>query len=426
MLVVAQNPDYAPQSRNQLQDIRREEHHCFSDSNGNSRHVKVTNRWQVLNFGGMLFTKWQGQSIFQRDVMSQPRLSFNANNALQLATPMLTFSRVNRLLVTKALPDMSIVVHSANPLMPNTFSFAVQRPGLADNPIVQLVDMVVRVVQLATAGVIEGAGEPCDNSEVRPDSHSSSKNYSASLLHARLTSELLLLLNAIDLLIQEGLCEVQKVLDLSNLEKMLLLVGKEGFQLDADSLCSLSELNNQCTVASEQQSSPIQQKFNSESFKSEANSAVNSQADRDTLGEHVKTLGKTDNPHHELKNGERSAGREYTGNEAGRPEGGNKPGTNNNAIQMMPGQGVSVLNQQPSNILASNLSVVIQPPPVVESSQKQLPPIILPNAGLGTGSSSVKKRKRSREEEEKERERERRAYPYDDDDPLDEDLMEDE
>ncbi|KEI70510.1 hypothetical protein GV64_06955 [Endozoicomonas elysicola] len=387
----------------------------------------MTNRWLVLNLRGMLFTKLLEQSIFQRDVKSQPRPPFNVNNASQPATPMLTSSRVNTPLVTKALPDMSIVVHSAKPLIPSTFAFAVQRPDLADNPIVQLVDMMVRVVQLATAGVIEGAGQPSDTSEVRSDSHSSSQNDSASLPHARLISELLPLPlpNAIDRLIQEGLGEVQKVLDLSNLEKMLLLVGKEGFLLDADSLCSLSELNNQYTFASEQQSSPIQQKFNSESFKSEANSALNSQADRDTLGEHVKPLGKTDNPHHELKNGERFAGRENSGNEAGRPEAGNKPSTNNNAIQMMPGQGVSVLNQQPSNILASNLSVVIQPPPVVESGQKQLPPIILPNAGLGTGNRSDRRKSKKEIREEEEREREGGAYLLDDD-PLDEDLMEDE
>lgn len=420
MLVVAQNPDYAPQNTNQIKDIKRVEHHCFSDSQGNSRLVTVANHWQVLSLGAISYTKFMGRSVFQRDVVRQPLQLCNMSDTPQ---PVVIVQAPSG---AKALPSMSIVVHNANPLTPNIFSFVVQRSDLADNPIVQLVDMVVRVVQLATAGMIEEAGRPSDTSEARSNSHSGYQGCSAGLPHERLISELLP--NAIDHVIQERLDTVQKVLDLSNLEKMLLLAGKEGFSLDADSLRSLSELNNQYTFASEQQDSSIQQKFNPESFKSGAENTINYQADRGSLGEQVKSLGQTDNPHHELKNGERFTGsRENSGNEAGKTshfDVGNKPGVNNNgAIQMMPGQGVSVLNQS-SNILASNLSVVIQPQPM-DSGQKQLPPIILPNTP-GTGSSSGRRRKSRKEiKEEEEKEREGGSYLFDDD-PADDDLLEDE
>ncbi len=420
MLVVAQNPDYAPQNTNQIKDIKRVEHHCFSDSQGNSRLVTVANHWQVLSLGEISYTKFMGRSVFQRDVVCQPQQLCNMSNIPQPAAIVQAPSLLYAPSGTKALPSMSIVVHNAFPWIPDIASNVAGRSALADY-IVRLVE----VVQLVAAGVTDKVSQLNDTTPAPSDSHSGSQDCGVSLLQSRLISELLR--NDLTSLIQGHLDDIQKVLDLSLLEKALFLVGKEGLLLNADSWQSLGEMNDLLAFASEQHDSSGQQKFNSESLKPGVSHTLGLQAESGHLSEQIKPLGHSNNYSDEQKGGERFSARDNGRNETGKashPEAGNKPSVNNNgAIQMMPGQGVSVLNQS-SNILASNLSVVIQPPPM-DSGQKQLPPIILPNTP-GTGSSSGRRRKSRKEiKEEEEKEREGASYLFDDD-PADDDLLEDE
>ncbi|WP_257295303.1 hypothetical protein [Endozoicomonas sp. YOMI1] len=409
-------------------ELTKEKNLYVTDAMGNSRQVRLVERWELMAVHGRLFAKPLGRQIVERNIASQypqTTCAFTAPPLLPIAVSQpavirnLAYSGNLMSAAWRALPDRSIASLFTKP---HAMHVVVSRPDLTESPSAQtLIEVIAKVAQLI-ALLTDGSVHPIDARQGESEDHSTSQGVRVPLSQRLSISELLD--NLINSLMLQGRPEdIQKAMDLSRLVEKLSLALKDANSLtDSALLQEVDSLFSQYTmtaeIAPEQKGHAIvNRQYHPELLKSGVVNGLNTGMKHDGLSVSAKSGVNNGHGEHELKNGE---GPVPTGkksaNEVSRAEPGNRvsinTGINNSAMPISSGQVMGSLNQLLASMGLANIAA--QPPLAVESGQKQLPPIILPNANPGNRFDKDKRRKSRKElKEEEEKEREGVSFLFD-------------
>lgn len=412
-------------------ELVKEKNLYVSDALGNSKLVRLVERWELRTVHDRLFVKPLGRQIVERNVASQnPQTICAFKAAPYLATAVSQPAVIrnvaypgNLIAAWRALPDRSIVSHLP---MPRAVHVFVTRPDLIESPSAQIVIEVISKVAQLMALLTGGNDQLTDARQGESEDHSTSRG-GGGLSQRHSISELLA--HLIHSLMMQGRPEdIQKAMDLSRLEAKLSLALKDADLLADPALFQeIDSLINQYALAAEiaaEQNDPamVNRQYNSELLKPGGINRLNTVMEHDGLSVPAKSGVNNGHGEHEQNNGEGSDSQgkiqgKKSANEVGRAEPGNKvsinTSINNSAAPISSGQVMGSLNQLLASMGLANIAA--QPPLAVESGQKHLPPIILPTANPGNRSDKRRKsRKELKEEEEKEREGAGTSFLFDD------------
>ena len=379
----ADHAHHAHSGANRIRTVINKVSKNVSDSNGNFKAWVVKTCWQELSLNGVVYRRFLGEThcLFQRGVLGQPR-----------PFAMTTFMPPGR----SPILTRDITVHIPAPLV-QLFSL---KPGASE----RLVQLLVAVGMSDAPDLPEGINK---KSLIRqPDLTQSKPVLSPHLLS--------LLANAVSRLPNSAEPEVARRVLLfpvladkalsttdqlakSVKSELLQLINKIGNGLVANSLVQQKTVATDKSVVVLSPTKPSAQPpvrhgiVNGHSI--DIQSHTNAQK---TLHQPVPVATT------------------------------NKPGVPQQTAPIAANASVNMpVATQLNSILTSAMPVAVQPMPMTESGPKQLPPIILPNAGHGAGNRSERKKSKKEREKEEEEERERSRHPFlfddDDDDPLDSD-----
>ncbi len=378
----------------------------ISDSNGNFKSWVVKSCWQELSLNGVVYRRFLGEThcLIQRGILGQPQSS------------PVTFMSHGRSPLLTACPRDTPLLLSSSPV--HLLSL---RHGTVEQRVERLVQLLI------AAGLSDAPDSPQSAGKAQPRHMDSA--HSKPALSPRLMA---LLANTVTRLASDGIAEdSRKVLvDLVRGEKVLLLsADKQGQSFKTELLQLIDEISNQLMAGITAQSKPQQKTavdrsvviFFTELPHTDKPSPTHSGQHRLT-GEHLNNTpdGTRTNPGNARINpdGARPDGQKVSS----APVNGaaNKPGMP--AAPAPASLSATMPSSAPlSSILASAVPAAMQPIPLAESGQKQLPPIILPTVGQGPGNRSERKKSKKErdEEEEEERERSRHPFVFDDEDDFD-------
>ena len=435
MALALQHANHVPQDTNRIRTVVNEVSKNVSDSNGNFKSWVVKTCWQELSLNGVVYRRFLGEThcLVQRGVLGQPQGSSPG-----------TFMPHGRAGFPR---DITL----------NLSSSPVQLLSLRHGTIEQRVE---RLVQLLIAFGMSDAPDLPQSAGKEQPRHADS-THSRQVLSPRLLS---LLASAVNRLADDvALEESSKAMpDLVRGEKVLPPVDKQGQISETELLQIIDEITSQliAETAAESKSQqktarsvvvlsaespladkpslthsghhritdehPVSMRNNPDATRINPDSVRNSPDSTHnkpviTHNNPVNTRSNPDGPRNNPDSpridpdGQKVTNKPVVG-------AANKPGMSHQAAPVP----VSLSTTMPtsallSTILASAVPAAMQPPPIAESGQKQLPPIILPNVGQGPGSRSERKKSKKErdEEEEEERERSRNPFLFDDEDPLD-------
>ncbi|MFK0572519.1 hypothetical protein [Endozoicomonas sp.] len=386
----------------QIQYTDRREQIIKCDSTGHFSVWDVRYYSEELFYNGCCFRKDFSQSVLVERRVQRPPLALQRPSAVPIITAPPASQTAQALSVLLSPVFRPLIL--ALPLV-------IYRAGSGDNPVIRIID---RVVQLLTIpGNSREASCSEESKQKTPDKLSGAEGIKPNLTHSKLVA-----------LLSEAIRNQGQALEPDNIQKALLyflntenrLHQVEGenvsFNRDLTSADGFSQ-----NTATENSGVLAQEKLNSAVIRVFQNSTPDIKVGSEGL---AKALTDSGSAVREQGRGER-ASKAGSGSEAVRPDTGNKVNINNSTIPVIPNQGGSVLSPL-SQVLASNLPAAMQPPAVVETGQKQLPPIILPNVNPGAGNRSERRKSRKELEEEEEKEREGLSWLFDDEDPFDEPL----
>ena len=423
-------PQALPNSVDQSADLTRteltkEKNLYVTDAMGNSRQVRLTERWELRTVHDRLFARSSARQIVERNITSQAPQTLCAFKALSsLSIPVSQPAVIRNMAYPgnyisaawRALPDRSIA--SFFP-MPHVVHVSVTRPDPIESPSAQMVIEVIAKVAQLIALLTGDTVQLIDDRQGESEDHSTSRGVRVPRSQRHSISELLG--NLINSLMLQGRPEdIQKAMDLSRLHGKLSLALKDAASLsDPALLQEFDALFNQYAagIAAEMKGFAINRQCLSELLKSGAVNVLNTGVEHDGFSLPVKSGGNNAHDKHELENGERPvpAGKN-SAHEVGRAESGNKASINasinNSATPSTSNQVMSSLNQLLASMGLANITA--QPLPAMESGPKQLPPIILPTTNPGNRSDKRRKTRKERKEEE-EKEREGKSFLFDDD-----------
>ncbi|MGI2029086.1 hypothetical protein [Endozoicomonas acroporae] len=409
-------------------ELTKEKNLYVTDAMGNSRQVRLVERWELRTVQNRIFAKPLGselRTVTGRNVTSQcPQTpsSLTAPPFMPIAVSQPAFisnaASGNRILAAwTALPDRSIASLFTTP---PALHVVVCGPDLTESPSAQsIIEVIAKVAQLI-ALLTGGSAQIIDAGQGEPEDHAASQGGRVPLSQRHSISELLG--NLINSLMLQGRPEdIQKAMELSRLAEKLSLALKDANSLaDSALLQEVDSLLNQYAtnadiageIAPEKGLALVNRQYQSELLKPGGVNGLGSGVEHDGLSVPAKSGVNNGHGENRLKNGEGpvSPGNK-SANEAVRPESGNKvaintsanTSVNNSATAISSAQAMGSLNQLLASMGLANIAA--QPPLAVESGPKQLPPIILPNTNPGNRLDKRRKsRKELKEEEEKERE----------------------
>ncbi|MGO0305979.1 hypothetical protein ACTL6P_05085 [Endozoicomonas acroporae] len=428
-------------------ELTREKNLYVTDAMGNSRQVRLVERWELRTVQNRIFAKPLGselRTVTGRNVTSQcPQIpsSLTAPPFMPIAVsqPAFISNAVsgNRILAAwTALPDRSIASLFTTP---PALHVVVCGPDLTESPSAQsIIEVIAKVAQLI-ALLTGGSAQIIDAGQGEPEDHAASQGGRVPLSQRHSISELLG--NLIDSLMLQGRPEdIQKAMELSRLAEKLSLALKDANSVtDSALLQEVDSLLNQYAtnadiagdIVPEKGLALVNRQYQSELLKPGVVNGLGSGVEHDGLSAPAKSGVNNGHGENRLKNGEGpvSPGNK-SANEAVRPESGNKvaintsanTSVNNSATAISSAQAMGSLNQLLASMGLANIAA--QPPLAVESGPKQLPPIILPNANPGNRLDKRRKSKKElKEEEEKEREGMGASFLFDEEpfEPFDDD-----
>ncbi|MBO9492756.1 hypothetical protein J7438_01440 [Thalassotalea sp. G20_0] len=427
-------------------ELTKEKNLYVTDAMGNSRQLRLVERWELRTVQNRIFAKPLGselRTVIERNVTSQcpqPPSSLTAPPSMPIAVSQPAFiSNVvsgNRILPAwTALPDRSIASLFTTP---PALHVVVSGPDLTESQSAQIIIEVIAKVAQLIALLTGGSVQIIDARQGESEDHAASQGGRVPLSQRHSISELLG--NLINSLMLQGRPEnIQKAMELSRLAEKLSLALKDANSLtDSALLQEVDSLLNQyatnadiaAEIAPEKRLALVNRQYHSELLKPGVVNGFGSGVEHDGLSVPIKSGVHNGHGESRLKNGEGpvSPGNRST-NEAVRPESGNKVGintsintsANNSATPISSAQAMGSLNQLLASMGLANIAA--QPPLAVESGQKQPPPIILPNTApnpLNRSDRKRKSRKEREEEEEEEKEREGSSFLFDDE-PFDDD-----
>ena len=398
MALALQHTNYVPQDANRIRTVINEVSKNVSDSNGNFKSWVVKSCWQELSLNGVVYRRFLGEThcLIQRGILGQPQSS------------PVTFMSHGRSPLLTACPRDTALLLSSSPV--HLISL---RHGTVEQRVERLVQLLI------AAGLSDAPDSPQNSGKAQPR-HMDSV-HSKPALSPRL---LALLANTVTRLASDGIAEdSRKVLvDLVRGEKVLLHpVDKQGQSFKTELLQLIDEISNQLMAGTAAQSKPQQKTAVDRSVvvlfaelpHADKPSLLPSGHHRPT-GEHPLVINNTPariNP-----------GNTHNNSDSARPDGqkvisapvngaANKPGMP--AAPAPASLSATMPSSAPlSTILASAVPAAMQPIPLAESGQKQLPPIILPTVGQGPGNRSERKKSKKERDEEEEEERERSRHPF--------------
>ena len=379
----------------------------ISDSNGNFKSWVVKSCWQELSLNGVVYRRFLGEThcLIQRGILGQPQSS-----------PVTFMSHGRSPLLTTCPRDTPLLLSSSPAHLLSL------RHGTVEQRVERLVQLLI------AAGLSDAPDSPQSAGKAQPRHMDSA--HSKPALSPRLMA---LLTNTVTRLASDGIAEdSRKVLvDLVRGEKVLLLpADKPGQSFKTELLQLIDDISNQLMAGTTAQSKPQQKTAVDRSVvvlftelpHTDKPSLTHSGQHRPT-GEHPLGLtpdGTRTNP-----------GNAHINPDGARPDGQKVSSAPINGAANKPGMPAapapaSLSATMPSSaplstILASAVPAAMQPIPLAESGQKQLPPIILPTVGQGPGNRSERKKSKKErdEEEEEERERSRHPFVFDDEDDFD-------
>ena len=406
MALALQHTNHVPQDDTRIRTVINQVSKNISDSNGNFKSWVVKSCWQELSLNGVVYRRFLGEThcLIQRGILGQPQSS------------PVTFMSHGRSPLLTACPRDTQLLLSSSPV--HLLSL---RHGTVEQRVERLVQLLI------AAGLSDAPDSP--QSAGKAQSRHMDSAHSKPALSPRL---LALLANTVTRLASDGIAEdSRKVLvDLVRGEKVLLLsADKQGQSFKTELLQLIDEISNQLMAGITAQSKPQQKTavdrsvviFFTELPHTDKPSPTHSGQHRLT-GEHLNNTpdGTRTNPGNARINpdGARPDGQKVSS----APVNGaaNKPGMP--AAPAPASLSATMPSSAPlSSILASAVPAAMQPIPLAESGQKQLPPIILPTVGQGPGNRSERKKSKKErdEEEEEERERSRHPFVFDDEDDFD-------
>lgn len=398
MALALQHTNHVPQDANRIRTVINEVSKNISDSNGNFKSWVVKSCWQELSLNGVVYRRFLGEThcLIQRGILGQPPSS------------PVTFMSHGRSPLLTACPRDTPLLLSSSPV--HLLSL---RHGTVEQRVERLVQLLI------AAGLSDAPDSPQGAGKAQPRHMDSA--HSKSVLSPRL---LALLAITVTRLASDGIAEdSRKVLvDLVRGEKVLLLpVDKQEQSFKTELLQLIDEISNQLMAGTAAQSKPQQKTAVDRSVvvlfaelpHADKPSLTHSGQHRPT-GEHPLGINNTSariNP-----------GNTRTNSDSARPDGqkvisapvngaANKPGMP--AAPVPASLSATMPSSAPlSTILASAVPAAMQPIPLAESGQKQLPPIILPTVGQGPGNRSERKKSKKERDEEEEEERERSRHPF--------------
>lgn len=398
MALALQHTNHVPQDTNRIRTVINEVSKNISDSNGNFKSWVVKSCWQELSLNGVVYRRFLGEThcLIQRGILGQPQSS------------PVTFMSHGRSPLLTTCPRETPLLLSSSPV--HLLSL---RHGTVEQRVERLVQLLI------AAGLSDAPDSPQSAGKAQPR-HMDSV-HSKPALSPRL---LALLANTLTRLASDGIAEdSRKVLvDLVRGEKVLLLpADKQGQSFKTELLQLIDEISNQLMAGIAAQSKPQQKTAVDRSVvvlftelpHADKPSPTHSGQHRPT-GEHPLGINNTPariNP-----------GNTRNSSDSARPDGqkvisapvngaANKPGMP--AAPVPASLSATMPSSAPlSTILASAVPAAMQPIPLAESGQKQLPPIILPTVGQGPGNRSERKKSKKERDEEEEEERERSRHPF--------------
>ena len=398
MALALQHTNYVHQDANRIRTVINEVSKNVSDSNGNFKSWVVKSCWQELSLNGVVYRRFLGEThcLIQRGILGQPQSS------------PVTFMSHGRSPLLTACPRDTPLLLSSSPAHLLTL-----RHGTVEQ-------RVERLVQLLIAAGLSDAPDPPQSAGKAQPRHMDSV-HSKPALSPRL---LALLAITVTRLASDGVAEdSRKVLvDLVRGEKVLLLpVDKQGQSFKTELLQLIDEISNQLMAGTAAQSKPQQKSAVDRSVvvlfaelpHADKPSLTHSGHHRPT-GEHP--LGINNSP------ARINPGNTHNNFDSARPDGQKVTSAPVNGAANKPGMpaapvpatlSATMPSSAPlSTILASAVPAAMQPIPLAESGQKQLPPIILPTVGQGPGNRSERKKSKKERDEEEEEERERSRHPF--------------
>ncbi|WP_422446619.1 MULTISPECIES: hypothetical protein [unclassified Endozoicomonas] len=435
-------PNSAQTANVSCTELTKEKNLYVTDAMGNSRQVRLVERWELRTVQNRIFARPLGselRTVIERNVTSrcpQTPSSLTAPPFMPVAVSQPAFisnaASGNRLLTAwTALPDRSIASLFTTP---PALHVVVCGPDLTESPSAQMIIEVITKVAQLIALLTGGSVQIIDGGQGEPEDHAASQGGRVPLSQRHSISELLG--NLINNLMLQGRPEdIQKAMELSRLAEKLSLALKDANSVtDSALLQEVDSLLNQYAtkagiageIAPEKGLALVNRQYLSELLKPGVANGLGCGVEHDGLSAPAKSGVHNGHGENRLKNGEGpvSPGSK-SANEAVRPESGNKVGTsinigvNNSATPISSAQAMGSLNQLLASMGLANIAA--QPPLAVESGQKQPPPIILPNLTPNPLNRSDRKRK-SRKEREEEEEKEREGSPFlFDDEPFDDD-----
>lgn len=400
MALALQHTNYVHQDANRIRTVINEVSKNISDSNGNFKSWVVKSCWQELSLNGIVYRRFLGEThcLIQRGILGQPQPS-----------PVTFMSHGRSPLLTACPRDTPLLISSS----------PVHLLSLRHGTVEQRVERLVQL--LIAAGLSDAPDSPQSAGKAQPRHMDSA--HSKSVLPPRL---LALLASTVTRLASDGIAEdSRKVLvDLVRGEKVLLLpVDKQGQSFKTELLQLIDEISNQLIAGTAAQSKPQQKTAVDRSVV--VLLADQPHADKPSLthsgqhrpaGEHRLGINNTPdgtriNPGNIRNNPDSARPDAQKVNSAPVNGAANKPGMP--AAPVPASLSATMPSPTPlSSILASAVPAAMQPIPLAESGQKQLPPIILPTVGQGPGNRSERKKSKKERDEEEEEERERSRHPY--------------
>ncbi len=379
----ADHAHHAHSGANRIKTVINEVSKNVSDSNGNFKAWVVKTCWQELSLNGVVYRRFLGEThcLFQRGVLGQPR-PFTM-------TPFMPHGRSPNL-------ARDITIHIPSPIM----QLLSLKPGASE-----------RLVQLLVAAGLADAPDLPEGINQKSPIRQPDLSQSKGALSPRLLS---LLANAVSRLTNGTEPEVARRVLLFPVQadkalsppdqlaksvksELLQLLNKIGNGLVTNSLVQQKTIATDKSVVVSLPAKPLaQHPVRHGIVKGHSIDAQSHTNDQKMIHKPIPVATAT------------------------------KPGVPQPTAPIAANASVNVpVATQLSSILASAMPIAVQPMPIAESGQKQLPPIILPNAGHGAGNRSERKKSKKEREKEEEEERERSRHPFlfddDDDDPLDSD-----
>ncbi|WBA82777.1 hypothetical protein [Endozoicomonas sp. GU-1] len=399
-------------------ELTKEKNLYVTDAMGNSRQVRLVERWELRTVQNRLFAKPLGselREVIGRNITSQCPQTPSSLTALPLmpvavSPPAFISNAASGNRIWTALPDRSIASLFTTP---PALHVVVCGPDLTESPSAQsIIEVIAKVAQLI-ALLTGGSAQIIDAGQGEPEDHAASQGGRVPLSQQHSISELLG--NLINSLMLQGRPEdIQKAMELSRLAEKLSQALKDANSLtDSALLQEVDSLFNQYStnaeIAPEKGLALVNRQYHPDVFKPGVVNGLGTGVEHDGLSAPAKSGVNNGHGENRLKNGEGpvSPGNK-SANEAVRPESGNKvaintsanTSVNNSATAISSAQAMGSLNQLLASMGLANIAA--QPPLAVESGPKQLPPIILPNTNPGNRLDKRRKsRKELKEEEEK-------------------------